>query len=127
MTMLICVDKTERHLSNRCSRQYGMLQSISDDVEHWERKSRGVDDEVTSSDLNLVVTLLKMHMDIKLQLDQVGMIAKFCDTDFYISRLLTIIGFFLVRTYKIRLSAHHQRTSSTGCPTQDCAKASILL
>ncbi|KAI4306046.1 hypothetical protein L6164_029358 [Bauhinia variegata] len=42
-TMLICFDKAERHLPNRCLRQYGMLQSIPEDVERWERKSRGVD------------------------------------------------------------------------------------
>ncbi|KAK7287524.1 hypothetical protein RIF29_00805 [Crotalaria pallida] len=49
MTMLICFDKAERHLPNRCLRQYGMLQSIPDDVERWERKSRGVDGGVDLS------------------------------------------------------------------------------
>ncbi|KAJ7960703.1 serine/threonine-protein phosphatase 7 long form-like [Quillaja saponaria] len=48
-TMLICFDKAERHLPNRCLRQYGMLQSIPEDVEHWERKSRGVDGGVDLS------------------------------------------------------------------------------
>ncbi|KAK7387045.1 hypothetical protein VNO78_27519 [Psophocarpus tetragonolobus] len=48
-TMLICFDKAERHLPNRCLRQYGMLQSIPDDVERWERKSRGVDGGVDLS------------------------------------------------------------------------------
>ncbi|KAI5425739.1 hypothetical protein KIW84_031529 [Lathyrus oleraceus] len=48
-TMLICFDKAERHLPNRCLRQYGMLQSITDDVEQWERKSRGVDGGVDLS------------------------------------------------------------------------------
>jgi hypothetical protein len=48
-TMLICFDKAERHLPNRCLRQYGMLQSIPDDVERWERKSRGVDSGVDLS------------------------------------------------------------------------------
>ncbi|XP_050228076.1 protein MAIN-LIKE 2-like isoform X2 [Mercurialis annua] len=42
-TMLICFDKAERHLPDRCLRQYGMLQGIPLDVEHWERKTRGVD------------------------------------------------------------------------------------
>ncbi|EXB26148.1 hypothetical protein L484_010465 [Morus notabilis] len=42
-TMLICFDKAERHLPNRCLRQYGMLQSIPEDVQDWKRKNRGVD------------------------------------------------------------------------------------
>ncbi|KAI4308061.1 hypothetical protein L6164_031178 [Bauhinia variegata] len=48
-TMLICFDKAERHLPNRCLRQYGMPQSIPEDVERWERKSRGVDGGVDLS------------------------------------------------------------------------------
>ncbi|KAJ6334274.1 hypothetical protein OIU78_011219 [Salix suchowensis] len=40
-TMLICFDKAERHLPDRCLRQYGMLQPIPEDVERWLRKSRG--------------------------------------------------------------------------------------
>jgi len=42
-TMLICFDKAERHLPDRCLRQYGMQQPIPEDVLRWERKSRGVD------------------------------------------------------------------------------------
>ncbi|CAK9184028.1 unnamed protein product [Ilex paraguariensis] len=42
-TMLICFDKAERHLPDRCLRQYGMQQLIPQDVQSWERKSRGVD------------------------------------------------------------------------------------
>lgn len=42
-TMLICFDKAERHLPDRCLRQYGMLQPIPEDVMRWVRKSRGVD------------------------------------------------------------------------------------
>lgn len=48
-TMLICFDKAERHLPNRCLRQYGMLQAIPEDVPRWERKSRGVDGGVDLS------------------------------------------------------------------------------
>lgn len=48
-TMLICFDKAERHLPNRCLRQYGMVQSIPEDVQQWERKSRGVDGGVDLS------------------------------------------------------------------------------
>ncbi|CAI9089860.1 OLC1v1024509C1 [Oldenlandia corymbosa var. corymbosa] len=42
-TMLICFDKAERHLPDRCLRQFGMNQTIPEDVPKWERKSRGVD------------------------------------------------------------------------------------
>eukprot|EP00261_Vitis_vinifera_P024580 XP_010656950.1 PREDICTED: serine/threonine-protein phosphatase 7 long form homolog isoform X2 [Vitis vinifera] len=48
-TMLICFDKAERHLPDRCLRQYGMNQSIPEDVQQWERKSRGVDGGVDLS------------------------------------------------------------------------------
>lgn len=48
-TMLICFDKAERHLPNRCLRQFGIIQSIPEDVERWERKSRGVDGGVDLS------------------------------------------------------------------------------
>lgn len=42
-TMLICFDKAERHLPDRCLRQYGFPQTIPEEVPLWERKSRGVD------------------------------------------------------------------------------------
>ncbi|GMP51849.1 hypothetical protein CsSME_00017918 [Camellia sinensis var. sinensis] len=42
-TMLICYDKAERHLPDRCLRQCGMQQPIPENVPQWERKSRGVD------------------------------------------------------------------------------------
>ncbi|KAL5767650.1 hypothetical protein ACOSQ2_014433 [Xanthoceras sorbifolium] len=48
-TMLICFDKAERHLPDRCLRQHGMLPSIPKDVHQWERKSRGVDSGVDLS------------------------------------------------------------------------------
>ncbi|KAA8525502.1 hypothetical protein F0562_007357 [Nyssa sinensis] len=48
-TMLICFDKAERHLPDRCLRQYGMQQPIPQDVQRWERKSRGVDGGVDLS------------------------------------------------------------------------------
>lgn len=48
-TMLICFDKAERHLPDRCLRQFGNSQSIPEDVERWERKSRGVDGGVDLS------------------------------------------------------------------------------
>lgn len=47
--MLICFDKAERHLPDRCLRQYGMLQPIPQDVPRWERKTRGVDGGVDLS------------------------------------------------------------------------------
>ncbi|KAM5584603.1 protein MAIN-LIKE 2-like [Rosa sericea] len=39
-TVLICFDKAERHLPDRCLRQFGMLQPIPKDVQRWERKIR---------------------------------------------------------------------------------------
>ncbi|XP_050205444.1 protein MAIN-LIKE 2 [Mercurialis annua] len=48
-TTLICFDKAERHLPDRCLRQYGMLQPIPGDVVRWVRKSRGVDGGVDLS------------------------------------------------------------------------------
>lgn len=41
--MLICFEKAERHLPDRCVRQFGMLQGIPNDVHRWERKSRAYD------------------------------------------------------------------------------------
>ena len=49
-TMLICFDKAERHLPDRCMKQYGMPhQPIPEPVDRWERKSRGVDGGVDLS------------------------------------------------------------------------------
>ncbi|KAL9272529.1 MAIN-LIKE 2-like protein [Drosera capensis] len=48
-TMLICFDKAERHLPDRCLRQYGFRQPIPPPISRWERKSRGVDDGVDLS------------------------------------------------------------------------------
>lgn len=48
-TMLICFDKAERHLPDRCLRQFDMTQTIPEDVQKWERKSRGVDGGVDLS------------------------------------------------------------------------------
>lgn len=48
-TMLICFDKAERHLPDRCLRQYSLGQLIPEAVERWERKSRGVDGGVDLS------------------------------------------------------------------------------
>ncbi|CAH9080084.1 unnamed protein product [Cuscuta epithymum] len=48
-TMLICFDKAERHLPDRVLRQFGMSQTIPQEVQRWERKSRGVDGGVDLS------------------------------------------------------------------------------
>ncbi|XP_057966151.1 uncharacterized protein LOC131156465 isoform X2 [Malania oleifera] len=48
-TILICFDKAERHLPQRCLRQYGMQQAIPENVKPWERKSRGIDDNIDLS------------------------------------------------------------------------------
>lgn len=41
--MLVCFDKAERHLPDRCLRQFGMPQPIPKDVQRWERKIRALD------------------------------------------------------------------------------------
>ncbi|KAL6530533.1 hypothetical protein OROMI_028422 [Orobanche minor] len=48
-TMLICFDKSERHLPDRCLRQFGMHQTVPQEVQRWERKTRGVDGGVDLS------------------------------------------------------------------------------
>ncbi|XP_042000176.1 protein MAIN-LIKE 2-like isoform X2 [Salvia splendens] len=48
-TMLICFDKAERHLPDRCLRQFGIHQMVPEEVQHWERKTRGVDGGVDLS------------------------------------------------------------------------------
>uniref|UniRef100_A0A2P2KBW6 Uncharacterized protein LOC105644300 isoform X1 n=1 Tax=Rhizophora mucronata TaxID=61149 RepID=A0A2P2KBW6_RHIMU len=49
-TMLICFDKAERHLPDRCLRQHDMLQGIPKDIQQWERRSRGVDSGINLSE-----------------------------------------------------------------------------
>ncbi|KAK6911906.1 Aminotransferase-like, plant mobile domain [Dillenia turbinata] len=56
-TMLICFDKAERHLPDRCLRQFGMLQSIPAFVKPWVRKTRGGGDNINLVD--------KMQLEIK--------------------------------------------------------------
>ncbi|CAH2052414.1 unnamed protein product [Thlaspi arvense] len=48
-TMLISFDKAERHLPDRCLKQFGLFQGIPEDVQKWVRKSRGVDGGVDLS------------------------------------------------------------------------------
>ncbi|XP_050383992.1 protein MAIN-LIKE 2-like isoform X2 [Argentina anserina] len=42
-TMLICFGKAERHLPDRCLRQFGMLQPIPEHPQKWERKIPALD------------------------------------------------------------------------------------
>lgn len=48
-TMLISFDKAERHLPDRCLKQFGLFQGIPENVPRWIRKSRGVDGGVDLS------------------------------------------------------------------------------
>ncbi|KAK9939647.1 hypothetical protein M0R45_016337 [Rubus argutus] len=53
-TVLICFDKAERHLPDRCLRQFGMLQPIPKDVQRWERKIRFSDQGLdVSKEMNI--------------------------------------------------------------------------
>lgn len=44
-TMLICSDKAERHMPDRCLRQFGMPQPIPESVKRWEKKIRARESE----------------------------------------------------------------------------------
>ncbi|KAL5164951.1 Protein MAIN-LIKE 2 [Glycine soja] len=104
-TMLICFDKAERHLPNRCLRQYGMLQSIPDDVERWERKSRGVDGGVDLSG--------KMESELNDWMDrQVSIVDgdEGVDESEYMEWYLRITRKFIGRP--ISLSSEFQRTNA---------------
>lgn len=39
-TMLICFDKAEKHMPDRCLRQFGLPQPIPEKVKRWEKKIR---------------------------------------------------------------------------------------
>ncbi|KAG5027217.1 hypothetical protein GYH30_022985 [Glycine max] len=104
-TMLICFDKAERHLPNRCLRQYGMLQSIPDDVERWERKSRGVDGGVDLSG--------KMESELNEWMDrQVSIVDgdEGADESEYMEWYMRITRKFIGRP--ISLSSEFQRTNA---------------
>ncbi|KAF7833542.1 protein MAIN-LIKE 2 isoform X1 [Senna tora] len=104
-TMLICFDKAERHVPNRCLRQYGMLQSIPENVEHWERKSRGVDGGVNLS--GKMESELRVWMDRHLHIvdGDVGV-----DESEYMQWYLKITRRFIGRP--ISLSSEFQRTNA---------------
>ncbi|XP_059452731.1 protein MAIN-LIKE 2-like [Corylus avellana] len=104
-TMLICFDKAERHLPNRCLRQYGMLQSIPEDVQRWERKSRGVDGGVDLS--GKMESELKEWFDRRLHIVEGDDCA---DESEYMQWYLRITRKFVGRP--ISLSSEFQRTNA---------------
>ncbi|XP_022947749.1 protein MAIN-LIKE 2-like isoform X1 [Cucurbita moschata] len=104
-TMLICFDKAERHLPNRCLRQYGMPQAIPEDVPQWERKSRGVDGGVDLS--------AKMEVELNEWRDRGRQIVdcdESVDENEYIQWYLKITRRFVGRP--ISLSSEFQRTNA---------------
>ena len=106
--MLICFDKAERHLPNRCLRQYGMLQSIPEDVERWERKSRGVDGGIDLSG--------KMESELNEWRDRGLQIVdgdEGVEESEYMQWYLNITRRFIGRP--ISLSSEFQRTVRTCC------------
>ncbi|KAF5458577.1 hypothetical protein F2P56_022599 [Juglans regia] len=104
-TMLICFDKAERHLPNRCLRQYGMLQSIPEDVQRWERKSRGVDGGVDLS--GKMESELNEWLDRRLHIVEGDDVA---DESMYMQWYLRITRKFVGRP--ISLSSEFQRTNA---------------
>lgn len=68
--MLVCFDKAERHLPDRCLRQFGMLQPIPKDVQRWERKIRAVDQGLDLSKDNQSEVKGKVQSELKEWLDR---------------------------------------------------------
>lgn len=64
-TMLVCFDKAERHLPDRCLRQFGMPQHIPKDVQRWERKIRAVDQGLDLSKDNQSELKGKVQSELK--------------------------------------------------------------
>ncbi|WCJ37421.1 Aminotransferase-like plant mobile domain family protein [Euphorbia peplus] len=104
-TMLICFDKAERHLPDRCFRQYGMAQPIPEDVVRWVRKSRGVDGGVDLS--GKMESELNEWMDRNLHVVDVGDGADECEyMQWYLKITRKVVG------RPISLSSEFQRTIS---------------
>ncbi|XP_065873874.1 protein MAIN-LIKE 2 isoform X2 [Euphorbia lathyris] len=104
-TMLICFDKAERHLPDRCLRQYGMFQPIPEDVVRWVRKSRGVDGGVDLS--GKMESELNEWMDRRLHIVDVDDGADECEyMQWFIKITRKVVG------RPISLSSEFQRTIS---------------
>lgn len=73
-TMLICFGKAERHLPDRCLRQFGMLQPIPEDVPKWERKIPALDQGLD----------LSKEMDVELKGKIRSEIREWLERGFYI-------------------------------------------
>ena len=77
-TMLICFDKAERHMPDRCLRQFGMPQPIPENVKRWEKKIRALGEgkdltNETELEANRTVQAeLKEWLDRKIHIVEVG-------------------------------------------------------
>lgn len=104
-TMLICFDKAERHLPDRCLRQCGKPQHIPEEVPQWQRKNRGVDGGVDLSG--------KMEFELNEWVNRRLNIAEgdgSVDESEYMQWYLKITRRFVGRP--ISLSSEFQRTNS---------------
>lgn len=69
-TVLICFDKAERHLPDRCLRQFGMFQPIPKDVQRWERKIRFSDQGLDETKETILQLKGKNQAELKEWIDR---------------------------------------------------------
>lgn len=69
-TILICCDKAERYVPDRCLRQFGMAQPIPGKVKRWEKRIRALDEGVDLSKESDSEANEKLQAEIKEWLDR---------------------------------------------------------
>ncbi|EXC09160.1 hypothetical protein L484_005116 [Morus notabilis] len=64
-TMLICIDKAERHMPDRCLRQFGSPQPIPQKVKRWEKRIRSGDQGIDLTKDTELKAKGKVHAEVK--------------------------------------------------------------